>query len=226
MLSVFFERAEDGSYYSMTQAGYVALGVLTLLTVLSIAMLRKRPEKRFSAKEMAFSAMAVAIAFVLSFIKIIQMPWGGAVTLCSMLFVVLIGNWYGARVGLVAGLAYGLLQFMQDGGSYMLNPLQVCLDYILAFMALGTSGFLAKKKNGLIKGYLFAILLRGAFHSLGGYLYWMEYMPEDFPEKLALAYPIFYNYAYILAEGAITVLLLLLPPVRKAVERIGRMAAD
>ena len=152
------------------------------------------------------------------------MPWGGSVTLCSMLFVTLIGYWYGPKIGITAGFAYGLLQFVQDGGSYILSPLQACLDYIVAFAALGLSGLFYKKANGLLKGYVFAIFARGVFHTIGGYLYWMDYMPENFPSSLAAIYPIAYNYAYIFAEGLITIVILSLPPVKGAMARVKKMA--
>ena len=100
------------------------------------------------------------------------------------------------------------------------------MDYIFAFAALGLSGFFNQKKNGLLKGYLAAILARGLFHSIGGYLYWMEYMPENFPTSLAPLYPIAYNYAYILAEGIVTIVILILPPVKHAMARIRNMAAE
>ena len=46
-----------------------------------------------------FSAAALALGFITSYVKIIDMPWGGSVTLCSMLFITLIGYWYGPKVG-------------------------------------------------------------------------------------------------------------------------------
>ena len=88
----------------------------------------------------------------------------------------------------------------------------MCCDYILAFGALGLAGIFWKSKNGLVKGYLLGILARGAFHTLGGYLYWMDYMPENFPQSLAALYPIIYNYSYILAEAVLTVIVISLPP--------------
>ena len=68
------------------------------------------------------------------------------------------------------------------------------------------------------------ILIRGAFHALGGYLYWMDYMPENFPQSLAALYPIIYNYSYILAEGVLTVIVISLPPVSKALAQVKRNA--
>lgn len=234
-MSLFINR-EDG-YFTLTTGGVAAVIVIIAILVLLTALLREKPldtkaeeksggsaGKAFSAKQLVFCAAALALGFATSYIRLIPMPWGGSVTLCSMLFVTLIGYWYGPKIGLTAGFAYGLLQFVQDGGSYILSPLQACLDYIFAFAALGLSGLFYKKANGLLKGYLFAILARGLFHTIGGYLYWMDYMPENFPGSLAVIYPIVYNYSYILAEGVITIVILCLPPVRSAMARVKRMA--
>lgn len=235
-----FISSEDG-YYALTTAGIVLCVVLIATLIILTAFIghkikdvkdeqdadisvKSKQSGLFSTKQLVFCAMAIALGFAASYVKIIPMPWGGSVTLCSMLFVTLIGYWYGPQIGLCAGFAYGLLQFVQDGGSYILSPLQACLDYIVAFAALGCSGFFSNKKNGLMKGYLFAILVRGLFHTIGGYLYWMDYMPESFPASLAVVYPIAYNYSYILAEGIITVIILAIPAVRSAMARIKTMA--
>ena len=95
---------------------------------------------------------------------------------------------------------------------------------MLAFAALGLAGLFRGKKNSLLLGYLAAVLARGAFHSLGGYLYWMDYMPENFPQALRSLYPIIYNYSYLLAEAAVTVAVIKLPAVEQALERVRRAA--
>lgn len=229
-MSLFLNQ-EDG-YYSLTTTGVIAFVVIIVVLVMLIAFFRKKENaettnaKTFSAKQLVFSAVALALGFVTSYVKIIDMPWGGSVTLCSMLFVTLIGYWYGPKIGLTAGFAYGILQFLQGGGSYILSPMQVCMDYILAFAALGLSGFFSQKKNGLLKGYLFAVFIRGLFHTVGGYLYWMDYMPESFPKSFAFLYPFAYNYAYLLIEGFITVVILLLPPVKNAMTRVKTLATE
>ena len=91
---------------------------------------------------------------------------------------------------------------------------------------MGVSGFFYKKKNGLLIGYVLGILLRGALHAIGGYLYWMDYKPENFPASLAVIYPIAYNYSYLIAEAVITVIVILLPPVKKGLNRIKAMTED
>lgn len=92
-----------------------------------------------ATKKLVFSAMGIALAMVTSYIKVWEMPMGGSITLMSMLFICLIGYWFGPKYGLLAGAAYGLLQFIVD--PYMLTIPQVILDYPLAFGALGLSGF-------------------------------------------------------------------------------------
>ncbi len=221
--------AEDGAY-SLTDKGKIAVMFLLVIALIIavvgvIAAVRRKggSEKRaLNTKQLVFSAVALALAFPLSYIELIKFPWGGSITLCSMFFVTIIGYWYGPVAGFSAAFAYSLLQFIQGGGSYMLSLLQVMFDYLLAFTALGASGFFKGKKHGMIAGYLLAVFLRGLFHTIGGYLYWMDYMPEEFPKNLAVIYPIVYNYAYILGEALLTVIILLLPPVQKALARIEK----
>lgn len=206
----------------LTPLGYALCAAAAILLILAAGLLCKNRKRRFSTKQLVFCGTAMALAFVTSYIKIFHLPYGGSVTLFSMLFIVLIGYWYGIGTGILTGLAYGILQFLQE--PYVLSLFQVCCDYVLAFAGLGLAGAFANSKNGLIKGYILGILIRGLFHSLGGYLYWMDYMPEAFPKALTQVYPIVYNYSYILAEGILTLVVISLPPVKKALEQIKQMA--
>ena len=177
-----FMTTADGG---LTTAGYIICIIGTILIFLAGVYLagRKaagaRTAKAMSAKRLCFCAMGVALAFVTSYIKLFKFPYGGSMTLCSMLFIVLIANWYGVKTGILVGFAYGLLQFLQE--PYVLSPFQVCCDYVFAFAALGLAGVFTKRKNGLIKGYILAVLARGVFHTLGGYLYWMDRSSSSAP---------------------------------------------
>lgn len=216
----FLVNAEGG----LTAAGYVlciAAGIILFAAALIFAD-RISEKKKMGTRQLVFCAMAMALAFITSYLKLFNMPWGGSVTLCSMLFIVLVANWYGPKTGVLVGLAYGILQFIQE--PYVLSFFQVCCDYILAFAALGVAGFFAKSKHGLLKGYIAAVIARGAFHALGGYLYWMDYMPDNFPKALTSVYPIVYNYSYLLAEGIITVIIISIPAVSKALNRVKQTA--
>ena len=216
----FLVNAEGG----LTAAGYVlciAAGIILFAAALIFAG-RISEKKKMGTRQLVFCAMAMALAFITSYLKLFNMPWGGSVTLCSMLFIVLVANWYGPKTGVLVGLAYGILQFIQE--PYVLSFFQVCCDYILAFAALGVAGFFAKSKHGLLKGYIAAVIARGAFHALGGYLYWMDYMPDNFPKALTSVYPIVYKYSYLLGEGIITVIIISIPAVSKALNRVKQTA--
>ncbi len=208
----------------LTAFGYGLCAAAAVLLVLAAAFFHAKSgsAKKLSTKQLVFCAAAMALAFVASYIKVFSLPYGGSVTLFSMLFICLIGYWYGVGPGIMTGLAYGILQFLQE--PYVLSLFQVCCDYVLAFAGLGLAGLFHNSKNGLVKGYILGILVRGAFHALGGYLYWMDYMPENFPQSLAALYPIIYNYSYILAEGVLTVIVISLPPVSKALAQVKRNA--
>ena len=219
----FFMTYEDGAA-AFTPFGLVRLVVLCAAAFCVILILLNRQKKSISAKQLAFAGIAIAIAYICSGIRLFRMPWGGSVTLLSMFFVSVVGYWFGPRIGFMAAFTYGILQFIQGGSTYVLSFWQVAFDYLFAFTALGVSGFFRSQKYGLQKGYIAGILLRGLFHSIGGYLYWMEYMPENFPASLTAVYPVLYNYAYILAEAAITLAVISLPPVVQGLRTINKMA--
>ena len=171
----------------------------------------------FKIKNLAFCGLLIALATVTSFIKIFSFPFGGSVTLLSMLFIVLAGYFYGPKLGVLTAIVYGLLQLVIDPQIYY--PMQVVMDYILAFGALSLGSFLWKKKHGLIIGYLIGVTGRFLFSSLSGYIFFAEYAWEGWSPIL---YALAYNGAYIYAETAITLVLLSLPPIKKAINKIKR----
>lgn len=221
-----FINTEEG-FFSITTLGTYGLVVLFILSLLVAAYIvdRKQKSARFSTKQLVFSGTALALGFLTSYIKF-KMPFGGSVTLFSMLFICLIGYWYGVKVGMFTAFAYSILQFLQSGSTYFLTPFQTCCDYFFAFTALGLAGLFYKKKNGLVIGYIISVFVRGLFHTIGGYIFWLDYMPSNFPKSVAFAYPFIYNYSYLIAEIIITMILIQLPPVKKALERMKTMATS
>lgn len=145
----FFVTANADGAYDLTTAGYTAL-ILVFIALLLAGAAVFGTKKKMSTKQLVFSAMAIALAVVTSMIKLFDLPMGGSVTLFSMLFIVLIGYWYGFGGGLTAALAYGVLQLLID--PYILSFPQMLVDYILAFGALGLAGLFHNSKHGLIKG--------------------------------------------------------------------------
>ena len=208
--------------YQPTVLGYAALILVGLLCIgLAVWIVRRSTNGggRITTRQLMFSAMAMALAMVTSMIKLFDAPMGGSVTLCSMLFIVLIGYWYGPKVGILTGVAYGILQLVID--PYILSLPQMIVDYPLAFGALGMSGFFANSKWGLQKGYLLGIFGRWIFAFLSGYIFFAYYAWEGWNPA---AYSAVYNLSYIGIEGIITLILISLPPVRNALQAVKKLA--
>lgn len=166
-------------------------------------------------RQLTFCAICVALATITSFIKIGSLPFGGSITLFSMLFITLTGYFYGIKAGILAGLAYGVLQFVFSPYAYA--PAQILLDYPLAFGALGLSGFFSKHKYGLIIGYGVGVITRYLFHVVSGYIFFASYAPEG---SNVILYTIVYNLTYILPELILTLVLLFIPGIRNAFTKL------
>ena len=215
----FFVTANADGAYDLTTAGYTAL-ILVFIALLLVGAAVFGTKKKMSTKQLVFSAMAIALAVVTSMIKLFDLPMGGSVTLFSMLFIVLIGYWYGFGGGLTAALAYGVLQLLID--PYILSFPQMLVDYILAFGALGLAGLFHNSKHGLIKGYIVAVLGRYFFAFLSGWIFFGMYALDTFPN--AVVYSLVYNGSYLGAEAIITLIVIAIPPVAKALETVKKQA--
>ena len=221
---------EWGNYFELTGAGYGVLVALMLAVFLIGCMIGNaggaasgsaKDRAKISTKVLVFSAMAMALGTVTSMVKLVDMPMGGSVTLCSMLFITLIGYLFGLRAGLTGAIAYGILQLVVD--PYIISIPQMFTDYIFAFGALGLSGLFYEKKNGLLLGYLAGALGRYFFTFLSGMIFFAANAAGY--NMSVPVYSLAYNGAYLVPEAAITVLILMMPPVNKALLKIKSMAA-
>lgn len=213
----------DGSVH-LTVAGIgIVIAVIAVLLIVA-AIMRHRNESRKAAlttKQLVYSAAAIAIAVVCSMIKLFEMPMGGSVTLLSMLFIVLIAYWYGPYVGIMTAVAYGLVQFVTEPIFYTIP--QMLLDYPLAFGALGLAGFFHKKKWGLQIGYAVGVVGRFIFSTISGVVFFASYAPEGMSP---LAYSMGYQASYLLPEAIVTLIIISIPPVAKALAHVKRNAVE
>ncbi len=160
------------------------------------------------------SAVMIAIGTVLSNPPFkIDFPLGGGLTLCSMLPLVLISWRYGIGRGLIAGLAYSLIQlvFGLDNVQYATSALMaagiVLLDYIVPYTGIGLSGlFKGRLKNlrlELILGIAVTFALRFLCHFITGWWIWDALWPNEFGWT-APFYSFAYNGSYMGAEIVLT----------------------
>lgn len=174
-------------------------------------------------KQITFSAIALALAIIIStIIKLPSLPMGGSITLFSMLIICLVGYWYGPAISLTVAVIYGILQFIL--GPFIVHPLQVILDYPLAFGALGLAGFFNKRKNGLVIGYIVGILGRLFFHIISGLIFYTTYVSNLKGNLIVIGTVLIYNASYVLIEGAMTLALISLPAVKHMLEKLKQLA--
>ena len=221
-MSLFATKLVDeygNATYNLTGLGYGAL-VALMLVLLILACYLTGDKAKLKTKHLVFSAVAMALAMITSFLKLFEAPMGGSVTLFSMLFICCIGYWYGLRTGIMTGVAYGLLQLISD--PYIISLPQMITDYVLAFGALGLSGIFCNKKNGLVKGYIVGVLGRYLFAFLSGLIFFGMYAEGS--GMSAPVYSLAYNGSYLGCEAAITLIVLAIPAVNKAFVRVKQMA--
>ncbi len=180
------------------------------------------------------SGVFIGLASVLSMIKVFALPFGGSVTLFSMLPILVLGYMYGVKWGLLCGGVYGVLQMILGatmsqafaGLQGFTIPVMALLDYIVAYVVVGFSGmFKNKLKNHTVAfslGATVAILLRLVCHFLSGWILWGSYASDYFEEMnnsfgsfmlsnfdgqmLAALYSLVYNASYMLPELVMSII--------------------
>lgn len=191
--------------------GQLATIVIIVGLMILVAITDK---KKMDINVMIKTAILIAIAYVLNQLTLFRMPQGGSVTPFSMLFIVLVGYLFGPKQGVLAGIVFGLLDLLMK--PYVIHPVQLILDYPLAFGALGLGAILRNQNHGLMKTYLFGILGRFIVSSLSGIIFFMDVTNGVWA---GLITAILYNFTYIAAEGFITILILFVLQVNKIFDK-------
>ena len=172
-------------------------------------------KRRNNTLALAESAIMVALAFALSFVKIWEMPLGGSVTLLSMLPIMIVSFRHGVKWGLGAGFVYSWTQILTGGVfGWGLTPAvligSLLLDYIIAFTGLGLAGVLrGKGKVGIIIGAAGVCVLRFLSSFISGYVLFAQFdefivFGQAWVNRPGL-YSLCYNGMYMLPETVITV---------------------
>ena len=173
---------------------------------------------------LAECAIMVALATVLSMLKIWDSPYGGSVTVLSMAPIILLSMRRGVKVGLIGGLVHSLIQILLGLSTiaYVPTPggIVICIltDYILPFTLLGLGGSFRNLKiaadpsvNLVIVtalGTLLVTVLRYVCHIVSGVVIWYELdlvWYADDPEHIvnrygAWMFSVIYNGIYMIPE--------------------------
>ena len=163
-------------------------------------------------------AIMVALAQILSYIKIMELPNGGSLT-PAMFPILLFAVRWGLKDGLLAGFVFGLLQLIFDG-AYVWGWQSMLLDYLVAFPPLGLAGLFKGKKWGIFAGTVLGCLGRFIVHFISGITIYRIYAPTEilgtvFDEPNL--YSLVYNGSYMLPNTilALAIAGLLYAPLKK-----------
>ena len=141
--------------------------------------------------------MLVSLATVLSLFKVYRMPQGGSVTPASMVPIMLLAMRRGLKYGVAAGAVFGHSRLYL--GPYVVHPVQLLLDYPLAFGALGLAGLFRGKDRPAYAVAGAAVGIGGRFlcHWLSGVIFFAQYAPAG---QHPAVYSAIYNGGYLGVE--------------------------
>lgn len=192
---------------TLSAADNAMLYIFTIIIVAAIVLLAiffgKKEDARLHTKSIVYASLSIALSFALSYVRFFEMPSGGSITLASILPLMIYSYMFGIRRGIVAGVIYGFLQFIQ--APWLYHPVQFLLDYPIAFSAIGLSGLF--KEVGLFKnkpivnfllGGLLAAILRYFSHVISG----VFIFGSGDPNYTAVAWSFLYN-SFVFADLAI-----------------------
>ena len=202
---LLFALPTAGTEYAplSTSGMYIFSALLVAAILVPAVFFGKDGGRATAAKSISFAGVSVALSFALSYIKLFSLPQGGSVTLASMLPLIIYAYIFGARKGLFAGVIYGVLQCLQSPQIY--QPMQVLLDYPIAFGAIGVAGIVKNLnflKTPLVKfifGASLACIGRYVAHFISGYYVFSSWAMEGYS---ALSWSLVYN-LFVVAELAV-----------------------
>ena len=181
-----------------SDASFALLGVLLLI----FFVLRIRRIK-FNIHILINISLMLALAIILSELRLYRLPQGGSVTLGGLIPILMISFKYGAEVGTLAGFLFGLMTIIQD------PFVQVLFDYPLPFMAVGVAGFF---RDRIFLGTILAFAAKFICHFISGIVFFASYAPEG---TSAVIYSLVTNATYIVPEMLICLAILKFLPLKR-----------
>ena len=172
------------------------------------AYVKPRARRKNTTRMLCEGAIMVALAQILSYIKLMELPNGGSLT-PAMFPILLFALRWGLKDGLLAGFVFGLLQLIFDG-AYAWGWQSMLLDYLVAFTPLGLAGLFRGKSWGLFAGTLAGCLARFAIHYISGVTVYKILAPTEFLNwtfSSPALYSLVYNGSYMLPNTIITLLI-------------------
>lgn len=183
-------------------ASFALLGVLLLI----FFVFRIRRIK-FSIHILINISLMLALAIILSELRLYRLPQGGSITLGGLIPILMISFKYGGEVGTLAGFLFGMVTIIQD--PFIVHPVQVLFDYPLPFMAIGLAGIFHDR---IFLGTVLAFAGNFICHFISGVVFFSEYAPAG---TSATYYSLITNATYIVPEMLICMAILKFLPLKR-----------
>ena len=188
-------------------------------------------------------AVMLAAASALSFVKFHMWAYGGGITACSMLPLVIICRRHGTKVGLLTAFAHSVLQlffgfgnvtYVSEETAFPVNVLMILgvilLDYIIAYTVIGLSSAYQNRKHesslSISGGIAASFALRFLCHFLSGWIIWEALAPNEL-RWAAPVWSMVYNASYMIPEILLTCIAAFAINENTALmDRLGASTAD
>ena len=164
-------------------------------------------------QRLTFSSLLISMSLILSKIEIsLFFPFGGSITLFSLVPLIIISVRFGHRWGAFCGAVLGILHLITtnlkfQGFNIISVIISVFLDYIISYMIIGLcSYFESKQKNSKYKLYksFFCVFISKFFvHVLSGIIVWGPFLKKNFIQTII--YSVLYNLSYLGPEMIINI---------------------
>lgn len=159
------------------------------------------------AQKLAFMALALALAFALNLVEksFLSFGWlnGGSIML-SIIPLCIVSIRYGFKSGVMIGIAYGVVSIFFGG--FVIHPIQLLLDYVIAFAMVGLVGLIARdwqNARAIILGIAIVCLGMTASFVISGTVFFAEYAPAG---QSAIVYSLIYNLTYMLPTAIVAMI--------------------
>ena len=167
---------------------------------------------KVSTRILSEAVVLVALAGVLNFVKIYTLPQGGSITLGAMVPICWFALRRGVKWGVFAGVVFGFVVMLNPVDFYVVNPVQLLLDYPIAFGALGLAGVF---RNHPLMGVGVGMLGRFISHFVSGVVFFSMFAPAGMNLFL---YSAIYNGSFLTGEFIITEVVMFLLVKRRALD--------
>ena len=209
-----FELPEFNSNFLNSFSEFKPIAIVLILLVGGVLGLMKKQNNKFTTKMLVYGSLCIALSFVLSYIKLFSWPQGGSITPASMLPIMVFASMFGVLPGIIVGVAYGMLQLIQD--PYVIHWAQLFLDYPIAFGAIGLAGLF---RRNLALSALAGGGGRFVFSFLSGVIFFGSYAPDGVSP---IIYSLVVNGLMIGTDTLICSLISLVPQIKSATKRIAK----